>query len=95
MFYVLQAAIGIGIVSYIFYRSFWVTGITVFLGFLYPKYKRKQLIYKQKQELALQFKEALYIISASLTAGQSVEMAFRYSVNDLKSTLPRPRNPYY
>jgi len=93
MFYVLQAAIGIGIVSYIFYRSFWVTGITVFLGFLYPKYKRKHLIYKQKQELALQFKEALYIISASLTAGQSVEMAFRYSVKDLKVLYLDPETP--
>jgi len=83
LFYVLQAAVGIGIVSYIFYRSYVLTGIAIFLAFLYPRIKRKQLIYKQKQELNLQFKEALYIISSSLTAGRSVEMAFRGAVKDL------------
>lgn len=93
LFYVLQAAIGIAIISYIFYRSIWVTGVALLMSVLYPRYKRKQLIYKQKQELALQFKEALYIISASLTAGQSVEMAFRHSVKDLSVLYLDPMTP--
>lgn len=92
-FYVFQAGAGIAIVSYIFYRSYWVTGAALMLTFLFPRYKKKQLIYKQKQELALQFKEALYIISASLTAGQSVEMAFRYSVKDLEVLYLDPETP--
>jgi len=91
--YVGIAAVGIAIVSYIFYRSFLVTSIAMLLALLYPKYKRKHLIYKQKQELALQFKEALYIISASLTAGRSVEMAFRYAVKDLEALYLDPETP--
>lgn len=81
--YVLFAVVGIVIVTYIFYRSYLLTGIFLPLSFFYPVFKKKDLIYKQKQELNLQFREALYIISSSLTAGKSVEMAFRTSVRDL------------
>ncbi len=63
--------------AYVFYRSFWIWIFISPLSFLFPRYRRQQLITRQKQELLLQFKEALYVISAALTAGKSVEMAFR------------------
>lgn len=82
--YVLLALAGLGVLSYIFYRSWIVFLILAPVALAFPRYRKKQLIEKQKQELLLQFKETLYVISASLTAGKSVEMAFRSALQDLK-----------
>jgi len=43
---------------------------------------------KRKSELNLQFKDLLYSISASLTAGKSVETAFKEALNDLCILYP-------
>ena len=51
------------------------------------------MITRQKQELLLQFKEALYVISAALTAGKSVEMAFRSALQDLRILYIDPETP--
>lgn len=87
------ALAGLGALSYIFYRSFWVWVLLAPLALFYPRYRRKQLIALQKQELLLQFKEALYVIAASLTAGKSVEMAFRSALSDLRILYIDPETP--
>ncbi|SHK19674.1 tight adherence protein B [Clostridium cavendishii DSM 21758] len=71
-------------VGYIFYYSIpWAIAISL-IGFIYPKFKKKNIIRQRKSKLLVQFKEALYAISSSLTAGKAVPMAFKDSYNDLK-----------
>ncbi len=79
--------------TYVFYRSLWIWLLLSPLALLFPRYWKKQLISKQKQELLLQFKEALYVIAASLTAGKSVEMAFRSALSDLRILYIDPETP--
>lgn len=73
-----------GVVSYTFYRS-----ITVFLLLLpivavYPFYRRKELQKKRLKELKLQFKEAILVLSASLSAGYSIENALAAGEKELR-----------
>lgn len=71
-------------VGYIFYQDIiWALVISV-VGLFYPKIKNKDIIYNRKMKLLLQFKEALYALSSSLSAGKSVPMAFKDSYSDLK-----------
>jgi tight adherence protein B len=53
-----------------------------------PKYRKRQLISKRREELKLQFKQALYALSTALGAGKSVESAFRECIPDLKLLYP-------
>ncbi|HHY06667.1 MAG TPA: hypothetical protein GX532_06825, partial [Clostridia bacterium] len=48
------------LVAYIFYRSILLSVLVIPLAFFYPRLKTKEIIRKRKQELSLQFKEALY-----------------------------------
>lgn len=57
--------------------------ISLPLGLLYPLYKRRALKRKRLEQLNLQFKEGILILSASLSAGYSVENAFAGSVPQL------------
>lgn len=79
--------------TYVFYRSFWIGLFISPLAFLFPRYRKAQLISRQKSELLLQFKETLYVISAALTAGKSVEMAFRSALQDLRILYIDPETP--
>ena len=65
-----------GAAAYLFYRS--VAAFILFLpvGILYPLYKRKSLREQRKEELRLQFKEAILILASSLGAGYAIENAF-------------------
>jgi len=93
LLYTLLALVVISGLDYVFYRSLIIGLFLSPLCLLYPRYRKKQLIAKQKQELLVQFKEALYVISASLTAGKSVEMAFRGALSDLKILYIDPSTP--
>lgn len=80
--------IGMGILfvaSYIFYQDVIWSLVFSLIGFKVPDLKRKDIIKKRKQKLLLQFKEALYVISTSLSAGKSIENAFFDAKNDLES----------
>lgn len=82
--YTLIAAAVIFGVSHIFYDSLIVSGLASCLGIFYPRIKRKDLTEKRKNELSLQFKEAISSLASSLAAGQSIENAFRDAQKDLK-----------
>ena len=81
--YTSAAAIAIFLIGYVFYRSVVLSMLIVPVALLYPKIKTQNIISKRKYELSLQFKEALYVLSSSLSAGKSIEMAFVDAMKDL------------
>lgn len=89
--YTLVAMVSIYLLSILFYNNHIIAGIFSFSGLLYPKYKKPDLIKKRKQELKLQFKEAIYALSSSLGAGKSIESAFKSVLRDLRILYPDPR----
>ena len=84
---VLAGSVLFGIV-YLFYDSFILSMLVAAFGVLYPRQKKKSLKEKRKDELLLQFKEAISALSSSLAAGQSIENAFRDALKDLKLLYP-------
>lgn len=88
--YILIATIFVFTVTFIFYRSYIISVVFVPLSLLYPGIKTKEIIKKRKNNLNLQFKEALYALSSSLSSGKSIEMAFKDSLNDLFILYPDP-----
>lgn len=68
----------------IFYRS-WViiTAAGIIGSFVLPRMRKEYLIQKRKQQLSMEFKDALYSLVVSLRAGRSVEGAFAASLEDL------------
>ena len=70
-------------IGFIFYRSIIWSFVLSLIGLYYPKVKTKEIIHERKEELLREFKEALYAISASLSAGKSVPVAFKDAYEDL------------
>ncbi len=83
IFYTVIAASIIFAIGYIFYRSYIFSFILTPLALFYPRFRTKELINKRKNELCMQFREGLYALSSSLSAGKSIEMSFRDALNDL------------
>jgi tight adherence protein B len=75
-------------IGYLFYKNVAICLILSFAAVYYPRLRRKQLIRKRKEELRKQFKHALYSLSSALSAGRSVENAFREAANDLRLLYP-------
>jgi len=90
VFYTLAASVLIFSMSYIFYRSYVLSLIPVPLALLYPRIKKRRIIAKRKKELNIQFKDMLYSLSSSLSAGRTVEGAFRDVLKDLAVIYPEP-----
>ncbi|HOM03331.1 MAG TPA: type II secretion system F family protein [Acetivibrio sp.] len=88
--YFLLAALALFAIGYIFYHSVLLALFLTPFAFLYPKRRTKDIIEKRKNELNLQFKDLLYSLSSSLTAGKSVEMSFKDALNDLSILYPDP-----
>ncbi|TDQ42195.1 type II secretion system F family protein [Aureibacillus halotolerans] len=79
------------LIGIVFYQNAIVGILLSGITFFSPKFRRAQLIVKRKEELSLQFKQALYSLSSSLAAGKSLENAFREVVIDLKLLYPDER----
>jgi len=90
LFWMLAAAVVVFSVAYIFYRSVLIALLLTPLSLIYPRIRTKEYISKRKDELNLQFREALYSISSSLSAGKSIETAFRDALRDLALQYPDP-----
>ncbi len=86
--YSLFASVAVCIVSYIFYRSAAMCILLSPLGLLYPHMKRKMLIKRRKKELNTQFKDMLYALSSSLSAGRPIESAFMQVPSELSLLYP-------
>jgi len=91
--YILSAAITLFITGYIFFGNIPVGFLFSAGSVFYPRYKASDLIRKRKAELNLQFKDALYSLSSSLSAGKSLESAFRAALKDLQVLYPEPGTP--
>lgn len=83
IFYSAEGMLIIGIFAYFFYRS-----VLAFLLLsptlpFFLKRKKKELAQKRRQELQIQFKDAVLSVSANQKAGYSVENAFKEAYHDM------------
>jgi tight adherence protein B len=79
-------------IGFLFYHQ-WI--IALFLsagGLLVPRFWRKYMLQRRRAALNLHFKQALYSISSSLSAGRSVENGFREAIQDLRMLDPEAEN---
>lgn len=72
-----------GIVSQLFYRSWYGMVSAVPIWIVYRKFYQKEQLKKQKEQLLVQFKDAMQTVSAALLAGYSVENAWRSAEKEL------------
>lgn len=81
---IVEAMLVQGLLAYCFYQSMVAFAVLLPIGIFY--YSRKELDYyeKKKQELEIEFKEMIVMISASLRAGYSIENACRESLVEMK-----------
>lgn len=77
-------------VGYLFYKQPIISLIMAALGLFYPKWISRKKMIKRKAELNDQFRQALFSLSSSLTAGKSVESGLGEAVNDLKTLYSNP-----
>lgn len=82
--YISIAAIALSLIGYVFFRNLYLCIALAALSLLFPIMVKKHLIKKRKSNLNLQFKDTLNSIASSLSAGRSVEGAFKAAVGDLK-----------
>lgn len=75
-------------VGYIFYRSIILSSLLLPLALKSPSIRTREIIRKRKDELSLQFREALYSIAASLSAGKSIEASLRDAQQELSLQYP-------
>lgn len=88
--YTAVAAAVVFSVAFIFYRNCIISLFLIPLAIFYPRIKTKEIIKRRKQELNIQFKDMLYSLSSSLSAGKSIETAFRDVLKDLAVLYPDP-----
>lgn len=75
-------------IGYLFYHH-WVLSLLLMPGGVYaPRLLRNYLLKRRRNTLNLQFKQTLFSLSSSLSAGRSVENAFREAVQDLRMLDP-------
>lgn len=91
--YTLAAMAVIFAVGMIFYQNAILAGILSLTGLFFPKIRTKQIIAKRKKALNNQFKDLLYALSSSMSAGRSLEMAFQDALRDLEVLYPDPETP--
>lgn len=91
--YMILAMTAIFIVGYIFYENLILAGVICLAGIKFPELRTKQIIKKRKADLTIQFKDWLYSLASSMSAGRSIEMAFKDSYRDLELIYPNPETP--
>lgn len=74
----------IGCISYLFYHSIYafLLGVPLLIPFL--KRKKATCMKKRKEQLTLQFKDAIQAFSAALSVGYSIENAWKEAYVDMK-----------
>lgn len=82
--YTAFAALLLFAAGYVFFRNIYLCIALSTVSFIFPVMARKHLIKKRKNNLNMQFKDALNSVSSSLAAGRSVEESFKASLGDLK-----------
>lgn len=77
------------IVNYLCYRTLWAFIIMLPFVLFFLKWKRQSQIKKRKENLRIQFKDAIHALQIALGAGYSMESAVGACVNDLKGIYGR------
>jgi len=90
---ILAAAAVIYVLTYIFYRSHVAAALLTPLSLAYPAVRKRQLCEKTKKELNLQFKDMLYSLSSSVSAGKTIEASFEDVIKDLSVIYTSPDTP--
>ncbi|MBX4146403.1 type II secretion system F family protein [Paenibacillus lautus] len=70
-------------IGYLFYHNLILSLLLGTAGLTTPKFWRRFMLERRRKTLNLHFKQALYSLSSSLSAGRSVENGFRDAVQDL------------
>lgn len=81
---ILESALAITIIGYLFYESIWAIMILMPLAFVIYRSLKKKKREQLKWKLNLQFKDALAGMTAALSAGYSVENSIGEALTDLK-----------
>ncbi len=72
------------VLAYIFFKSIPISLFSMIFSFYYLKKADVRMGEKVKISLREQFKEAIYALTSSISAGKSIERAFINSLDDLK-----------
>ncbi|MFZ5597776.1 MAG: type II secretion system F family protein [Bacillota bacterium] len=86
--YMALAAVFIFAAGFMFFQSAALAALLSAGAFFYPGYRAKEMVKRRKAELNMQFKDALYSLSSSLSAGRSLETSFRAALADLRILYP-------
>lgn len=70
--------------AYFFYRSWMAFILLAPLLFPYYRYRQKQAMEKRKENLTLEFREAIAAVCVSMQAGYSAENAFKHALEEMK-----------
>jgi len=73
------------LISYLFYKSVYAIFLWFIIFPIFIKKKQNKKIKDQKNKLGVEFKEAMQSVSTSLTAGYSIENAFKDAQKELCS----------
>jgi tight adherence protein B len=77
-------------IGLIFYEDVILSAVFSFAGLLYIPVRKKEQLRKRKEVLNLQFKDALYFLSVSLSAGKSFETALTDAQKAICGIYPDP-----
>lgn len=80
------------VMGYLFYQNIIMSLILALGGLIVPRFWRRHLLERRRATLNLHFKQVLYSLSSSLSAGRSVENGFRDAVDDLLMLDPGASN---
>ncbi|MBO2943715.1 type II secretion system F family protein [Paenibacillus sp. F411] len=80
------------IAGHLFYQNPLLSLLVAPAGLLLPRFWRQHLLQRQRSALNLHFKQALYSLSSSLSAGRSVENGFKDATEDLRLLYPGQEN---
>ena len=83
--FLLGGGMGFGMIGYLFYQNIVVSCMSFCLIIFLMKYYRKGIINRRKLGLNLAFKDALYIMSASIAAGRQLDSAIIDAAENLTS----------
>ncbi|WP_376771944.1 type II secretion system F family protein [Paenibacillus rhizosphaerae] len=79
-------------IGYLFYHHWLIAIIMASGGLIVPRFWRAHLLERRRTAMNLHFKQALYSLSSSLSAGKSVENGFREAIQDLRMLDPDAEN---
>jgi tight adherence protein B len=87
---VMSAAV-VFMITFIFYKDILTAFLLSTSCFYFLRIRRRQLLLRRKSELNDQFKQALFSLSSSLSAGRSFENSIIETVQDLQMLYANPQ----